>query len=235
MPLSPLPASFYDRSQHIRSGHDDSRCAGAEQDGSAVLDVARDLLGSRLVRRLAGPTEQPAVELVGYIVETEAYQGESDLACHARAGRTARTAVMYGPPGRAYVYFIYGMHWMLNCVTGPPGLPEAVLVRALLPVKGLQAMAHRRGINPASRQPPAVWTNGPARLCQALGIDGRLNGADLTDPLGELVIEAGLPVSPGMITAGPRVGIERVPEPWRSQPWRFRLQNWQAPTEEDAA
>lgn len=173
--------------------------------------------------------------MAGYIVETEAYQGESDLACHARAGRTARTAVMYGPPGRAYVYFIYGMHWMLNVVTGPPDVPEAVLIRAIVPVTGLAEMARRRGIDPASRLPPATWTNGPARLCQALGVDGRHNGADLTDPFGELVIEAGPRITPEQIIAGPRVGIERVPEPWRSQPWRFRLQNWQVPSAPGAA
>lgn len=208
MPLSPLPATFYER---------------------PVLDVARDLLGARLVRRLAGAPETPENLLAGWIVETEAYQGESDLACHARAGYTARTAVMYGPPGRAYVYFIYGMHWMLNAVAGAAGVPEAVLIRAIYPALGLEEMARRRGFDSARRPPPAAWTNGPARLCQALGIDGSQNNADLTDPLGELVIEAGLRVPAALVQTGPRVGIERVPEPWRSKPWRFRLKGWQPP------
>lgn len=208
MPLSPLPATFYER---------------------PVLDVAPDLLGARLVRRLAGASGMPERILGGYIIETEAYQGESDLACHARAGYTPRTAVMYGPPGRAYVYFIYGMHWMLNCVTGPAGMPEAVLIRAILPVMGLDEMARRRGVDGAGRTLPATWTNGPARLCQALGIDGSQNNADLTDPLGTLVIEAGPRVPAEAVRTGPRVGIDRVPEPWRSKPWRFCLTNWQPP------
>ena len=83
--------------------------------------------------------------IAGYIIETEAYQGENDLACHARAGRTARTEVMYGPAGRAYVYFIYGIHWMLNCVAGPQGFPAAVLIRAILPSEGLNAWCEAEG------------------------------------------------------------------------------------------
>ena len=90
--------------------------------------VARELLGCRLIRRLGGTL------LAGAIVETEAYIGERDLACHAKAGRTARTAIMYGPPGFAYVYFTYGMHWMLNLVTEAEGFPAAVLIRALQPL-----------------------------------------------------------------------------------------------------
>jgi DNA-3-methyladenine glycosylase len=223
MPLSPLPATFYERD-------------GRE---NAVLEVAHDLLGARLVRRLAASDGQPARCLTGYIVETEAYQGESDLACHARAGFTRRTAVMYGRPGRAYVYFIYGMHWMLNCVTGPEGRPEAVLIRAVLPAEGIEEMARRRGIAPgqdvrlAGRRASrfAALTNGPARVCQALGIDGSCNGSDLCDPHGEVVIEAGarLEITPDMIQTGPRVGIERVPEPWRSKNWRFWLPGWTGP------
>ena len=198
MPLSPLPVSFYNRS---------------------VFDVARSLLGARLVR------EQGGRRAGGLITEVEAYAGESDLACHARAGRTPRTEVMYGQPGRAYMYFIYGMHWMFNVVAEPEGSPCAVLVRAILPEEGLDAIAQRRG---SAR--PRDWTNGPARLCQALDIDGRLNGADLTDPLGSLVIEEGLPVPEESILIGPRVGIDSVPEPWRSKPWRMRvdLAKWKA-------
>ncbi len=192
MAQPPLAVSFYNRS---------------------VLAVARDLLGARLVRRMGDE------RIAGTIIETEAYQGESDLACHARAGRTPRTEVMYAAPGRAYVYFIYGMHWMLNVVAEPEGSPAAVLVRAIQPSEGLDQIAARR---PRAR--PADWCNGPARLCQALEIDGRFNGADLTDPRGSLVIEAGRPAAEASVRQGPRVGIQRVPEPWRSKPWRFRLE-----------
>jgi len=228
MPLSPLPAIFYERT--------------GREDG--VLEVARGLLGARLIRRLPAADGEAAQILAGIIVETEAYQGESDLACHARSGFTRRTAVMYGPPGRAYVYFIYGMHWMLNCVTGPEGQPEAVLIRAMIPLEGLEGMARRRGIPPqANSASPAVrarhWAalaNGPARVCQALSIDGTLNGIDLYDPQGALVIEDGIrrAIRPEMIKMGPRVGIERVPEPWRSKPWRFWLPDGPAITEAQA-
>ena len=103
-----------------------------------VLIAAPQLLGKRLVRMLDG------VRIAGIITETEAYRGEEDLACHAKAGRTPRTEVMYGPPGTAYVYFTYGMHWMLNCVCGPEGFPAAVLIRAIQPVEGLETIAARR-------------------------------------------------------------------------------------------
>ncbi len=191
MPLSPLPVSFYNRS---------------------VFEVARHLLGARLVRILNGQRAG------GTIIETEAYAGESDLACHARAGRTPRTEVMYETPGRAYIYFIYGMHWMLNVVAEAEGSPAAVLIRAILPTEGLEIIRSRRG-----KARPRDWTNGPARLCQALDIDGRLNGADLTDPEGTLVIEPGSAPPEESVIVGPRVGIQGVPEPWRSKPWRFRV------------
>lgn len=191
MPLSAIiPDSFYNR---------------------LAVDVARDLLGMRLVRRLHG------VRLSGIIVETEAYQGEEDLACHARAGRTARTAIMYGPPGRAYVYFTYGLHWMLNAVCLPEGQPAAVLVRAIQPLEGIEVIAAHR-----SQQPPARWTDGPAKICLALGIDGTHNGVDLTDHSGNLWIEWGEPAPDAQVRVGPRMGIERVPEPWRSMPWRMQ-------------
>jgi len=178
-----------------------------------VIQVARDLLGRRLVRWLDGR------RVSGFIVEAEAYDGETDLACHARAGRTPRTEVMYGPPGRAYVYFTYGMHWCLNCVCGPLGYPAAVLLRAIRPVEGLEIIAARR---PGRLE--AEWCNGPGKLTQALGIDGSLNSADLSAAAGGLWIEAGQPVEEDRVTVGPRVGIQNVPEPWRSQPWRFRLE-----------
>src|SRR5512136_1639220 len=119
-----------------------------------ALSVARELLGKRLVRLLDG------VRLAGIIIETEAYIGEEDLACHARSGKSRRNAVMYGPPGFAYVYFTYGMHWMLNAVTEPEGIPAAVLIRAIQPVQGVDIIAaHRQGRD----------TRGPAKVTQALG------------------------------------------------------------------
>lgn len=204
MPLSPLPVEFYQQ---------------------PVVDVARALLGMRLVRCLV--SESGSIRLSGIISETEAYEGESDLACHARAGRTQRTETMYGPPGRAYVYFIYGMHWMLNAVTGPVGFPAAVLIRAILPEEGLEEMARRR-----AGTPPRDWTSGPAKLCKAFGIDSGQNGVDLTDPSGPLWIARGADIQDGAVITGPRVGIDRVPEPWRSKPWRFQihLQSWNSPT-----
>ena len=156
--------------------------------------------------------------LAGWITEVEAYIGEADLGCHARAGRTPRTQVMYGPPGHAYVYFTYGMHWCLNFVTEAEGFPAAVLIRAIQPCEGLEIIAARR-----SPQPPARWTDGPGKLCQALGIDRRHNGLDLCSPESELFVEFGSPIPPENVTIGPRVGLNSVPEPWKSMPWRFRL------------
>jgi DNA-3-methyladenine glycosylase len=177
----------------------------------SVLEVAPDLLGCRLVRLLKGE------RLAGLIIETEAYNGEADRACHARSGRTKRNSVMYGPPGRAYIYFTYGMHWMLNCVTQPEGQPTAVLIRALVPTEGLSQIAARRAGRPSTQ-----WTDGPAKLCQAFGIDGSLNEANLTLPSSGLWIETGLPIRPEWVETGPRVGIDYAGEPWVSQPWRYR-------------
>lgn len=196
MPLPPLPVSFYNR---------------------AVQEVARALLGARLVR------QQEDRRIAGYILETEAYDGEQDQACHARAGRTKRTEVMYGPPGRAYVYFIYGMHWMLNCVTGPEEFPAAVLIRSILPSEGLETIAANR---PGTA--PRNWTNGPGRLCKALAVDGQFNGINLADPVSGLWIEPGQPVPEACVEVGSRIGIQQVAEPWRSKPWRYRAitQSW---------
>ncbi|MDH3943758.1 MAG: DNA-3-methyladenine glycosylase, partial [Anaerolineae bacterium] len=129
-----------------------------------TLQTAREVLGHRLVHVEDGE------RLSGVIVEAEAYCGERDLGCHAKAGRTKRTEVMYGPPGHAYVYFTYGMHWLFNCITRPEGQPEAVLIRAIVPLEGLAKMAARRGGQPRKR-----WTDGPAKLTQALGIGGEHN------------------------------------------------------------
>jgi len=176
-----------------------------------TLTVARELIGARLVRILEG------VKLVGLITEAEGYIGEQDLACHASHGRTKRTEVMYGLPGHAYVYFTYGNHWMLNAVTEAEGLPAAVLIRAIWPVEGAEIMSARRG---------GRDTFGPGKLCQALGIDKALNGADLTGLASGLWIEPGDAVPDSAVTIGPRVGLNTTPEPWLSKPWRFLVRGW---------
>ena len=181
-----------------------------------TLTVARELLGARLIRILNG------VRLSGIIVETEAYIGEADLGCHARVGRTPRTQVMYGPPGRAYVYFTYGMHWMLNAVTEAEGFPAAVLIRAIdmlvepVETEGLRVVESRR-----AKAKRADWTNGPAKLTLAFGIDQSQNNVDLTTAESGLWIESGIVISGASVTIGPRVGLYSVPEPWKSMPWRF--------------
>lgn len=177
-----------------------------------TLQVARNLLGKRLVKIENG------VRIGGLIVEAEAYRGEEDLGCHAKAGRTPRTEVMYGEPGHAYVYFTYGMHWMLNAVCEQKGYPAAVLIRAILPTDGIPVIASRR-----NSQPRKFWTNGPAKLCKALAIDGNFNAADLCAPGSNLYIEQADPVPDFAVTTGPRVGFNNVPEPWLSIPWRFRV------------
>lgn len=177
-----------------------------------TLEVARALLGQRLVR-LRGPER-----LAGLIVEAEAYIGQEDMACHAHSGMTRRNAVMFGPPGHAYVYFTYGMHWMLNFVTEAEGRPAAVLVRALIPVSGLPTMRRlRRG------RPDAVLADGPAKLTQALGIDGDLNGCDLCAAKAPLFVEAAPSVPESAVTYSPRVGVNYAPEPWKSQLWNLRV------------
>ncbi|MGQ9456816.1 MAG: DNA-3-methyladenine glycosylase [Anaerolineae bacterium] len=178
-----------------------------------TLQVARDLLGTRLVRLYEGQ------RLSGLIVECEAYVGQDDTACHASRGRTRRNAVMFGPPGHAYVYFTYGMHWMLNVVTEQEGFPAAVLVRALEPREGLEAM---RRLRATRGRPPSDdhLTNGPARLTQALAIDGTFNGADLV--LGEVLwLERGEAVPEERVACGPRIGIPYAAEKDRQVPWRF--------------
>jgi DNA-3-methyladenine glycosylase len=174
--------------------------------------VARELLGTRLVRVENGQ------RVAGTIVETEAYRGVEDLGCHCRAGRTPRTQVMFGRPGHAYVYFTYGMHWMLNLVVEPEDFPAAILIRAIRPTEGLAVIAARRGKQPALR-----WTDGPGKICQALNIDGRFHGADLCDALAEIFVEPGTPIPDSSVTTGPRVGLNSVPEPWKSMPWRYRV------------
>ena len=173
-----------------------------------TVSVARELLGATLVRRVGKE------ELRGSIVETEAYVGEEDLACHARAGRTPRTEVMYGRPGFAYVYFTYGMHYLLNAVTEAEGRPAAVLIRAVEPIGGIERMARARGLDALH-----LLASGPAKLCQAFGLDLAWNRADLCGS--DLRIEPGRGFADAEVETSPRIGCERVADPWGPMPWRF--------------
>lgn len=186
-----FPPSFYDRETEV---------------------VARELLGAILECRTADGLAG------GRIVETEAYLGEHDAACHAVVGETKRTSWLYGAPGTAYVYFIYGTHWCFNAVTRAVGLPSAVLVRALEPVSGLPLIRARR---PAIRKERDL-TNGPGKLCAALGIDGSHNGLPL-DRL-PLRIRADTAVDDRDVAVSPRIGITRAadwPLRWyvANSPW----------------
>ncbi|HEY8793367.1 MAG TPA: DNA-3-methyladenine glycosylase [Gemmatimonadaceae bacterium] len=173
-----LPAKFYDRD--------------TEQ-------VARDLLGAVLRCTTADGVAS------GRIVETEAYLGEHDLACHAAAGRTARTRWLYGAPGTAYVYFIYGVHWCFNAVTRAAGSPSAVLIRAVEPLDGVELMRERRG-----EVRDRDLTNGPGKLCEALGITGALNGLPLRKSAIEIL--RGDPVADSRVRVTPRIGITKSVE-----------------------
>lgn len=168
------------------------------------MEVAPDLLGRVLVRRLPGGTR-----LAGRIVEAEAYE-PGDPASHGFRGPTPRNASMFGPPGRLYVYFTYGHHWMMNVVTRPEGEGSAVLLRALEPLEGLPVMAESRG-----RTHPRDLCSGPGKLAQALGVDRTQDGEDLLR--GRVVwLEAGASVPPDRIATGGRVGVSvGVEEPWR--------------------
>ena len=171
--------------------------------------VARGLLGKVVARRRNGEW------LSGRIVETEAYFGQDDPAAHTFAGKTARNAVLFGPPGFAYVYFIYGMYSCLNVSCEPDGEPGGVLIRALEPLTGLEQMAKLRGL--AGTAKPKLLTSGPGRLCQALGITrAGQNGLDITDPDSELqFLDDGF--RPRRIVATPRIGIRKAVE----RPHRF--------------
>ncbi len=166
-----------------------------------VLDVARDLLGTVI--------DHDGVQV--RLTEVEAYDGANDPASHAYRGETPRNAVMFGPPGHAYVYFTYGMHFCVNLVCGPPGIAAAVLLRAGEVVAGADRAASRRGGSTARD-----LARGPARLCQALEVDRGLDGADVTDPESPLRLLAGSPAREALVRRGPRVGISKAAEwPWR--------------------
>ena len=187
-----------------------------------TLTVARALLGMLLVREL------PEGRLVGRIVETEAYL-QNDPACHGVRERpdgdtfhrrTRRNQTMFGPPGRAYVYFTYGNHFMFNVVTQPEGLPEAVLIRAVEPLEGMEIMARLRGV-----EEPLALTSGPGKLARALAIDRGFDGHDLAQP--PLQLLSGEAVAPEHIVNTSRIGISRgVEYLWRyyerGNPWVSR-------------
>jgi DNA-3-methyladenine glycosylase len=176
---------------------------------SNVLTVARQLLGKLLVVPVRN-----GKRVSGKIVEVEAYRGPEDRAAHSYGGRrTRRTETMYGIGGTAYVFFVYGMYNQFNVVSGPAETPHAILIRALEPVEGLGLMRKRR-----HRQPDHNLTNGPGKLCIAMGIDRTLDNADLT---GERVwIEDAAKLPPRLIASGPRIGIDYAEE-WVDKPWRF--------------
>jgi DNA-3-methyladenine glycosylase len=171
-----------------------------------VLTVARDVIGKVLVH------ETPEGRVAGRIVEAEAYRGPEDRAAHSYGGRrTKRTEAMFGPPGHAYVFFVYGMHWHVNLVTTAVDAPHAVLIRAVEPLEGVALMAARRGVPETS---PAL-TNGPGKVCEAFAIDGARYGADLCR--GPLVLIEG---ARGRIGRSARIGVDYAGA-WALRPWRF--------------
>jgi DNA-3-methyladenine glycosylase len=186
----PLPRSFYAR---------------------PVLNVARDAIGKILVH------QTDAGLVAGRIVEAEAYRGPEDRAAHSYGGRrTARTEAMFGPPGHAYVFFVYGMHWHVNLVTTAVDAPHAVLIRAVEPLVGVELMAERRGLEPTDRN----LTNGPGKVCQAFDIDKRCYGLDLCES--RLFLSDG---ARGKLGRAPRVGVDYAGD-WAARPWRvFELEN----------
>jgi DNA-3-methyladenine glycosylase len=172
-----------------------------------VLLVARDLLGCRVSSSVGG-----VVELE--ITEVEAYAGETDPGSHGFRGRTRRNATMFGPPGRAYVYFTYGMHWCLNLVCGADQQCRAVLIRAGTVVEGVEVARTRRG----SAVREVDLARGPARLTRALGIDGGYDGVDVTRADSPLRVCSGVPVADEAVRSGPRVGVSGA---GALTPWRF--------------
>ena len=184
-----LPRSFYSRS---------------------ALDVSTDLLGKVLVRRLRHRI------LTGKIVETEAYVGPHDLACHASKGHTPRTAVMFGEAGHAYVYMIYGFHFCLNVVTERAGYPAAVLIRALEPLDNIDVMRRLRG----GPEKETDIASGPGKLCKAMSIDKKLNGENL---LADTLWIEDRKLDHGTIRTSPRVGVDYAGE-YKDKPWRFYVE-----------
>lgn len=173
--------------------------------------AARELLGQRLIHVIAGQ------RVGGRIVEAEAYRSLEDMGAHWNTRRNlGRFAAAFGPPGVSLVYFTYGMHWLFNVVAEPEGFPGAVLVRAVEPLEGLDAIAANR-----PGRPPRAWTSGPARVAQALGIGPDDHGIDLTAPGAPIFIEADAPFPDAQVSVSARVGLNTTPEPSKSLPWRF--------------
>jgi DNA-3-methyladenine glycosylase len=211
------------------------------------LEAARGLLGARLVR------EDATGRRVGRIVELEAYIGTEDRASHARSGPTPRNAVMFGPPGIAYVYLVYGMHYCLNVVTEPEGRAAALLVRGVVPLEGVELMqeervarlrAGRRNDDPGRAQrdarriaalPASRLASGPALVAAAFGLDRSWTGVDLCDPISPLRLEPAPADEPApRFVAGPRIGIAYAGEPWTRHPWRFVVTDEQRADEQRA-
>ncbi|MBT9557674.1 MAG: DNA-3-methyladenine glycosylase [Myxococcales bacterium] len=171
-----------------------------------VVDAARALLGHLLV--VAPPDGKAGPLRVGRIVETEAYRGQDDLACHAAKGRTARTEIMFGPPGYAYVYLIYGMYDLLNVVTGPGEFPSAVLIRAVDPLTPAHLLTPR--------------TDGPGRLARAFDVSRRDNGLDLCAGESRVRIHRGDAIPDLAVETSPRIGVDYAGA-WAAMPWRFTI------------
>ncbi len=201
-----------------------------------TLEAARALLGARLVR------DDATGRRVGQIVELEAYIGSDDRASHARFGRTARNSVMFGPPGIAYVYLVYGMYHCLNVVTEPSGHPAALLVRAVAPLEGIELMraarlawarARRRSAPDGRHEtearriaalPVARLASGPGLVAAAFALDRSWTGVDLCDPASPLRLERRPADEPEpTILATPRIGIAYAGEPWTRHPWRLLI------------
>ncbi len=171
-----------------------------------MLTVAREAIGKILVH------DTPAGRCAGRIVEAEAYRGPQDRAAHSFGGRrTLRTEAMFGPPGHAYVFFVYGMHWHVNLVTTRESVPHAVLIRAVEPLAGIELMAERRDLTPGDPR----LTNGPGKVCEAFDIDKRCYGLDLCGSA--LFLSDGPRVR---TSRSPRIGVDYAGE-WAARPWRF--------------
>lgn len=201
-----------------------------------TLEVARSLLGTRLVRAEAGTRR------VGRIVEVEAYLGPDDRASHARFGETPRSRPMFGQAGRAYVYLVYGMYHCLNVVTGPAGVPHAILIRAVEPLEGIDQiraarveaeLRNRRSLGPADRDrlrarlertPVARLAAGPGLVGAAFGLDRSLTGRDLLDPAEPVHLEPAPAGDPAVeVEVSARIGIAFAGPDWTERPWRFSI------------
>lgn len=180
-----------------------------------VVEIAQKLLGKKLVTSIEGQLTS------GFITETEAYRGADDRASHAFGfRRTARTEVMFGNGGTAYVYLCYGIHHLFNIVTNEPGVPNAVLIRAVKPEEGKDVMLKRRNMVKISQR----LSSGPGTLSQALGIQTHMTGIDL---IGDSIwLEEGISVNPGKIKTTPRVGVDYAGEDAKL-PWRFLVESLQ--------